>query len=184
MEELRKSESIQDWLDKELVSRFDYYRAVARNHLKFLETNPTYEDFVTKVKEQLEESPKSLEEALTTRIIIDEDPVGYVAAHMGTWRWIKERGREDREEYLSDYLPNEFYEEVERAALICEELDKLFKPGIGKEFYPKISKENYPKFKEVSRLFAEKLIELMDKEEKIYRSLPEETLRKVREQER
>lgn len=186
MEELRKSESIQGWLNKKLA-RFNEYRAVARNHLKFLDTNPSYQDYVSKVKGELEESSRPLEEYLNTIIIIHEDPVNYFSAHMGAWGEIKKHGREHgKEEYLSDYLPDEFYEEVERAIPICEELLKLMKPsipGISKECFPKISRENYPKFKEVSRQFAKKMFELMDKEEKIYRSLPEETLRKVREQE-
>lgn len=169
-------------MNKKLASNFNRHRAVARNHLKLLDTNPSYQDYISKVKGELEESSRPLEEYLNTGIIIHEDPVNYFSAHMGAWGEIKKHGREHgKEEYLSDYLPDEFYEEIERTIPICEELLKLMKPGISKESFPKISRENYPKFKEVSRQFAKKMLELMDKEEKIYRSLPEETLRKVRE---
>jgi len=174
MEELKEFESTQEWLEKRIQEDIKDYRVRAQNHLEFLEGNPTFDDFVARKKEIEALSGKQGKILPHQEIIYNYDIFNYVQGLRWAWMVIKKKGERGREEVdLGGRLPDDFYKEVERELV---PLDRELKENINPD------RKSFPKFKKISRQWAERLIEFTNKEEEIYRSLPEETLREIREQ--
>jgi hypothetical protein len=167
MEELGedKSEMIQGFLEKNTWN-IKSWKFQAEKHLKFLEENPSLED--RKKAEDLFRKHPSWDNQL-----FDEDVDNYVIAKLAAvWASIKKDRDGARKLFgLVTYLPDEFFERME------EELVPLAEKC--RELHWGATQETFPEWKDVSRQYAEKLIEFMNWELEIYDSMPKETLEEL-----
>lgn len=170
-----KTESSQEWLESKIQSRNGRHRTRAQNHLAFFQTNPTYDEYLARVEEARVKGTKSTY-CSEKSIIKDGDFINSIIGRVWASQRIKAERKSERERYLTgltDCLPDAFFEEVEEVVPIMEEFLKTVP----------VNQENFPRFTKTSCLFAQRVLDLMAKEDEIHRSLSEDALGKIREAE-